>query len=333
MPDVTILVIPRERFSGALPALDVLYANSSMPFKLVYIDANSPAVIARKLKEESVRKGFELIRVDHYLTPNQARNLGIQKVDTKYVVFIDNDVSPHPNWLERMVACAEETNAAIVAPLVLEGYPDDLIVHLAGGLAHFEEKDGKRRIIDRHNLHPSKYEDVRAELKREPTELFEFHGCLMRSAVVFELGPFDPGLISLFEHVDFSLICRNGGYSIYFEPEAVVFYPHYSRFDWNEFLNFYIRWSDCSAARSIRYFARKWNLHLDDPYFFWTFRFVKQHGRLARLDLKILKQVLGPFWGDRAERVFLRAFRELVNFGLLAKQTAGIDRANSRRSR
>jgi GT2 family glycosyltransferase len=314
-PDVTILVIPRERFSAGLQSLEALYKHSSIPFKLVYIDGNSPKIIAQKLREESVQKGFELIRSNLYLTPNQARNLGMERVTTKYVVFIDNDVSPDPNWLEHMVACAEQTTAAIVVPLVLEGWRDDPIVHLAGGLAHFEEKDGKRRFIDQHNLHPSKYEEVRATLQREPTELFEFHGCLMRSAVVFELGPFDPELVSLFEHVDFSLICRNAGYAIFFEPEAVVFYPYFSSFEWNEFQNFYIRWNDCWATRSIRHFAKKWNLCLDDPYFYWTRRFVRGHRRFARLHLKIAKQLLGSRLGDIAEIALLRAFYEIVNLG------------------
>jgi len=42
---VTLVVVPRERFSLAPRALETLYENTAVPFRLVYVDAGSPAKV------------------------------------------------------------------------------------------------------------------------------------------------------------------------------------------------------------------------------------------------------------------------------------------------
>ncbi|MFN9673614.1 MAG: glycosyltransferase family 2 protein, partial [Microcystis sp.] len=91
-PKVTLVVVPRERFSFTMTSLENIYEMTDIPFKLVYVDGGSPAPIRDYLKKQSQEKGFELIRTEHYLIPNVARNMGLQWVTTPYVVFVDNDV-------------------------------------------------------------------------------------------------------------------------------------------------------------------------------------------------------------------------------------------------
>src|SRR5215470_5160845 len=95
-PLATIVVVPRERFSVAGRALAAIYANTSDPFHLVYVDAGSPARIHRHLASEAHARGFTLLHFEHYLTPNEARNLGRRHARTRYIVFIDNDAVPEP---------------------------------------------------------------------------------------------------------------------------------------------------------------------------------------------------------------------------------------------
>ena len=140
----TVVVVPRERFSCARASLDHLFKSTRTPFNLVYIDGNSPPPIAEHLADQARQKGFRLIRRSRYLTPNEARNIGWSSVTTKYVVFIDNDVFVEPGWLQSLVRCAEETGAWVVGPLYLEGDAASPLVHMAGGAAHFVERDGRR---------------------------------------------------------------------------------------------------------------------------------------------------------------------------------------------
>src|SRR5690349_3158255 len=122
-PLVTVVVVPRERFSVARRALESLYAHTPEPFRLVYIAAGAPAPLRRHLAAEARARGFQLVEDQRALSPNQARNLGLQHADTRYVVFIDNDAVPEPGWLGALVRCAEETGAWIVGPLYYIGEP------------------------------------------------------------------------------------------------------------------------------------------------------------------------------------------------------------------
>ena len=132
-PIITLIVVPRERFSYAQKSLDSLYDHTQIPFKLVYVDGKSPRGLRRSLEQQSIEKGFKLIRTEQYLYPNQARNIGLQYADTKYVAFVDNDVIVSPGWLRSLVQCAEETDAAIVGPLMCQHEPVHQEIHFAGG--------------------------------------------------------------------------------------------------------------------------------------------------------------------------------------------------------
>ena len=102
-PQVTIIVVPRERFSHTERTLNNIYEHTTIPFNLVYVSGKSPARIQQYLELESQRRGFRLIPAAGYLAPNQARNLGIREAHTKYTVFLDNDALVSPGWLEALV--------------------------------------------------------------------------------------------------------------------------------------------------------------------------------------------------------------------------------------
>jgi len=121
---VTSVVVPRERFSIAQHSLESIYKHTR-PFELIYVDGGSPRAVSRWLDQAATQYGFRLLRSKQYLMPNQARNIGLAEVKTKYVVFIDNDVIVWPGWLESLIECAEETGAWIVGPVVCIGKPGE----------------------------------------------------------------------------------------------------------------------------------------------------------------------------------------------------------------
>ncbi|HEU5323262.1 MAG TPA: glycosyltransferase family 2 protein, partial [Methylomirabilota bacterium] len=61
-PLTTIIVVPRERFRVTRRALEALYANTTGPFDLVYVDGGSPAAIRDYLAAEAPARGFTLVR-------------------------------------------------------------------------------------------------------------------------------------------------------------------------------------------------------------------------------------------------------------------------------
>lgn len=263
----TIIVSPREQFSKARVSLESVLQCTSPSVPLIYVDGNSPPSLARYVKARAAQRPFKLIRRDHYLAANQARNLALPLVQTKYVVFIDNDVSVTPEWIEKLVACAEETGAWAVGPLYLIDDPAKQIIHTAGADLRIVEEDGRRRLHERHHFSYVPVSRVRSQLVRRPMDLVEFHCMLVRMDVFERLGPLDEKLISFFDHVDFCLQVGQAGGSIYLEPDAVVTHLAPPPYSLSDLPCFFLRWSDAWMEPSISHFAEKHRLSPTDADF------------------------------------------------------------------
>ncbi len=271
-PQVTIILSQRERFSFTCESLESIYEHTTAPFKLIYVDGNSPDKTKNYLQQQSQAKGFKLIRTEHYLSPNQARNLAITHVDTEYLVFIDNDVLVSSNWLEKLLQCAEETNATVVCPLTCIGKNFGETIHLAGGEAHIVEKpkeDGsiKRKVHEKHYFVNRKVAEVKDELQRQKCEFAEFHCMLVKSEIFQKIGLLDEGFLSTREHIDFCMTVNNAGGSFYCEPASVVTYVPGLKWELPELSFFMVRWSNAWEIASLEHFAQKWNLATKDKYF------------------------------------------------------------------
>ena len=282
-PQVTLVVVPRERFSFTAESLENIYENTDFPFKLIYVDGNSPAHIQSYLEAQAQAKKFQLVRKDYYLSPNHARNIGLRHVNTKYVVFIDNDVVVSPGWLKHLVQCAEETDAAVVGPLICQNTPVHEVIHYAGGKANVwsESKDDQIlwRVKGQKNYHKcQRVADVRDQMQRQKTEVIEFHCVLVRTEIFKQIGPLDEAMLATKEHVDFYLTVAQAGGSVYFEPSSLVtFKTHEVRhryvnegptLEWSDIPFYMLRWSDAWERSSLEHFRHKWNLIHDD----WLFQ-------------------------------------------------------------
>jgi len=264
---VTIVVSPRERFSCTRESLESIYEQTKIPFNLVYVDGNSPAKVQRYLLDQSQAKGFKIVRTDYYLSPNQARNLGLAQVETKYVVFIDNDVIVSPNWLHHLVECAEETGAAVVGPLMCQDQPVHEIVHFAGGESHiWQDKTGRRRLREKMYKQGQRVAQVRDQLQRQQTELAEFHCVLVRTDIFEQLGPLDEAMLNTKEHLDFCMSVAQAGGTIYFEPACIVTYVPGPPLEVTDLPFYMLRWSDAWTVGSLQRLRDKWELN-EDAYF------------------------------------------------------------------
>jgi GT2 family glycosyltransferase len=263
---VTILIVPRERFSTARESLEsILQVTSDVPYELVYVDGHSPKPVAQYLDGAAEEHDFTLIRSPIYLSPNQARNIGLGYVRTKYVVFVDNDIVVSPGWLSSMLRCAEETGAAIVTPIICEGSPVHQVIHCAGGEAGFTEKRESKRVIVRMHLAKRRVAEWRPRLARCETGLAEFHCMLVRKDVFARLGKLDEGFLNTMEQIDFSIAVRALGERIFLEPAAVVTYLFYDKpLLPSDYPYFMLRWSDAWEVSSLRRMMDKWQLPKND---------------------------------------------------------------------
>lgn len=263
-PDVTIVVVPRQRFNQTILSLESIYAQTQRPFKLTYIDGASPPRVARYLLSQAKLRGFTLVRSNHFLSPNEARNLALAHVQTKYVVFLENEVVVWPGWLDALVECAEETRAWVVGALCLVGPPGHERVHYAGAANHVREVDGRRFFNDERPFLNIAFKNL-PKLRRTRCEMAEFHCMLVLTECFNRVGKLDEHLLSYFPDKDFGLtVCEAGG-KIYFEPRAVVSFIDEHLVAWSDVPFFALRWSDLWNDISLRRFREKWRLAPDDP--------------------------------------------------------------------
>jgi len=310
---VTIVVVPRERFSFTRPSLESLYQWTDGAVELIYVDGGSPSPFKDYLEQESGRRGFRLIRTDHFLSPNRARNLALGYVKTRYVVFVDNDILFFPGWLEALRRCAEETGAWIVAPVCCVGEGEENIVHIAGGEARIEERDGGRFLHEHHRFAGARLSDIRYELRREPCELAEFHCMLVRADVFGRVGLLDEELLSSPEHIDLCLQVRGAGGTVFFEPSSVVSYVPPLRFSKADLRYFLLRWSEVWNRASLIRFRLKWNLCEDDPFLRAHDDWLRRHRQMF---LTPSRDFLRPLLGRKPSRWLLRRVLLPLEIGL-----------------
>ena len=266
-PSITLIVAPRERFGYVQPSLESIYNHTKLPFELVYIDVDSPQYLRHYLAQAAVDKNFTLLRANRFLSPNQVRNMGLRQATTDYVLFIDNDIHVSPGWLENLWTCAQETDAAVVAPLVCVGKPlHDRILMAGGDIRIFLETDGDhqhRRLYKKRHLVNRSATLNKHQLHQRVCDYVELSCALVKQEIFSQIGPLDETLLNDQEHLDFCLSVAQTGGKIYCEPAAVVTYvPDIPR-RWSELIYFMLRWSDAWEAESLIRFHKKWRLDMD----------------------------------------------------------------------
>lgn len=266
-PIVTIVVVPRERFSCTQESLTSIYEHTEIPFKLIYVDGNSPTKIRKYLRIQAQEKNFKLIRTDYYLSPNHARNIGLSHVDTKYLVFLDNDVIVSPGWLKALVNCAETTGATVVGPLMCEKQPIHQRVHFAGGESHIViDIKGRRHLREKMYKQGHQVSELRPQLQQTETELAEFHCTLIRTKIFEQIGYLDEEMLNTKEHLDFCMNVIQVGGKVYFEPDSLVTYVPGPPLEWSDLHFYMLRWSDAWTLGSLQRIRAKWDLS-EDGYF------------------------------------------------------------------
>ncbi len=266
-PIVTIVVVPRERFSCTQQSLESIYEHTQIPFKLIYVDGNSPDSIRHYLEAQAQEKQFKLIRKDYYLYPNHARNIGLAEVDTPYLAFVDNDVIVTPGWLQTLLNCAEATGAAVAGPLMCQHEPLHQEVHFAGGESHiWVDRTGRRRLREKMYNQGKNVAQIQSQLQRQETELAEFHCVLVRKSIFNQIGPLDEQMLNTKEHLDFCMSVREAGGTVYFEPASLVTYVPGPPAEWSDLHYYMLRWSDDWTLKSLNHLREKWNL-AEDSYF------------------------------------------------------------------
>lgn len=208
-PVAVVVVVTYNSGPDTQRTLDALAAQTRRDFEIVVWDnASLDAAVDRLV----LPAGARLVRSETNLGFAEANNRAALMASTPYVVTLNPDAFPDPDWFERLIGCAEDTGAESVAslqiaaddPQRLDGAGDTL------GIAGIAWRNGYRHPI--------------AERPTERVEVFSACGAaaLYRRDAFEAVGGFDERFFCYFEDVDLGFRLRLRGGSTVLEPAAVV---------------------------------------------------------------------------------------------------------------
>jgi GT2 family glycosyltransferase len=257
-----VVVVPRERFSSLPASLRSLFASVGADVPIVVVEGGTPDATRRELVALQGERPFELISLGYMVKPNEARNLGVARTDTDYVVIADNDIAYEPGWLDALEEHAREHDSDAVAPLIFIGPPSATVIHHAGGMLSAERVEDGIRLSEQHRLMDVPLAEVDGDLPEPHNHVVEFHCMLARRALLDEMGGLDERLVTR-EQIDFALRTVALGARTTFAEKAWVTYLARDAFDPIDLRYHLFRWADDFVVESLDALEEAWGVTVD----------------------------------------------------------------------
>lgn len=217
LPAATVLVVT-YRGRALLPAS--LHAVQAQDYpgemRLLVVDNASTDGTAELLARDF--PAVSVVRAPRNRGFAGGNNLGLKHVTTPVVALLNDDARPRPDWLANLTRTlmVDDSVAAVTAKILL-AEDGGRTVNNAGGVVWTDGYGGDRGLGDP--------DDGRWD---EPEEVFAFCGAAvaLRMAAVRATGGFDEDFFLYYEDTDLSWRLRARGWSIRYEPTAVVDHLH-----------------------------------------------------------------------------------------------------------
>lgn len=215
---MTVVVVT---WQGAhlLPACLASLRRQTWPHRVVVVDnASTDGTTEVLSRYPSVR----VVRTEQNLGFAGGVQVGLQAAGTELVALLNNDATAEPRWLEELVTSAQAhpEAAAITSLMVLAG-TEPPVVNNAGVVLL-----GNGYGTDRGYGLP-------VGSLAEPEEVFGFSGgaALLRTSAVEAVGGFPRHFFLYYEDTDLSWRLRLAGWTIRYQPAAVVHHLHSATVD------------------------------------------------------------------------------------------------------
>ncbi len=258
----SVVVVPRERFTSLTVSLRSLFATIPHDVRVVVVEGGTPAGTRGDLERLSAERAFELVSLPYMVKPNEARNIGVARTQTEYVVIADNDIEYEPGWLEALEQHAEEHASDAVAPLIFIGPPAATTIHHAGGMLSASRVDGGIHLAEAHRLMDVPLADVDGDFPEPHNHVCEFHCMMARRTLLDDMGGLDERLITR-EQIDFALRAFALGAKTTFAEKAWVTYMARDDFDPVDLRYHLFRWADEFVVESLDALEEAWGVTVD----------------------------------------------------------------------
>jgi GT2 family glycosyltransferase len=215
---VTVVVVTWQGRHLIGPCLDSLRAQT-IPHRILVVDNASTDGTVELLHRE--HPDADVLVTDENLGFAGALAVALPRIATPYVALLNNDATADPSWLQSLVrhADAHPRAGAITSRMVLADAPDTL------------NNTGVRLLSTGYGT--DRGFGLPATSRPEPDEVFGFSGgaALLRTAAVRDVGGFPAPFFLYYEDTDVSWRLRLRGWTVRYEPEALVTHQHSATVD------------------------------------------------------------------------------------------------------
>ena len=192
--------------------------NSSISHEIIIVDNASQDETVSYLAQISkeIRISLKAISLDKNLGFAKANNLGSEFARGKYLLFLNNDTKPQPNWLKNLLAVIEndEKVAAVGSKLL---FPDGKIQH--AGVAIIDDRKTPDPLLAYHLYWKSESHLKDANIRKSYQALTA--ACLLVRKRSFEfVEGFDEGYWNGYEDVDLCFKLREQNEFLIYVPES-----------------------------------------------------------------------------------------------------------------
>jgi len=218
----TSVIIPNYNGLKFLPqCMEALKVQIVKDFMVIVVDNGSTDGSLQWIKDRLDDSGvfqeafpLKLIELGENTGFAPAVNRGIEKADTEYVLLLNNDTIPEPDFIEKMQSAIQKDEKLFAVSALMIKASDHRLVDSAGdgmtilGWAY-------QRGID---------EPVEKYQKQEKVFSACAGAAIYRRKIFDEIGLFDEMHFAYLEDIDISWRARLYGYEILYEPAARVYH-------------------------------------------------------------------------------------------------------------
>jgi GT2 family glycosyltransferase len=211
IPSVALIVVNWNTYGYTKSCLDQAAGLSYPHREVILVDNGSSDGSGQRLREEYPDVVF--LENDRNLGFTGGNNRGIEYAlakEFKYVFLLNNDTYFQPSFLGILVDYLEaKPRVGAVQPLIFESNGERPVWH-AGGI--FDSLTGGtksiKRVVEQDRPYASDW----------------LTGCafLIRTELVWKIGPLRNAYFAYFEDVDWSFRVRHAGYSLHIVPKAIL---------------------------------------------------------------------------------------------------------------
>ena len=205
------VVIPNLNGAGWLKdSIESVWAQTMQDFELIVVDNGSTDESLEIARSYQGRPGYILIENKANTGFSYAVNQGIRMAKGEYVALFNNDAFAEPDWLENLIAAAEQD------PKIF-GVSSLMIRHFERELA-----DDAGDYVTLLGFACKRGDGLRWQRYLKPGRVFSACGgaALYRKSILDEIGLFDENFFAYFEDVDISWRANSLGYKNVYCPTA-----------------------------------------------------------------------------------------------------------------